>query len=47
MECYRKGLTGVQANYVLKKYKSHRTVSENIDELNKLTLAGLQCKLIM
>ena len=44
MECYRKGLTGVQANYVLKKYKSHRTVSENI---NKLTLAGLQCKLIM
>ena len=22
MECYRKGLTGVQADYVLKKYKS-------------------------
>jgi hypothetical protein len=39
MECYRKGLTGLQAIYVLKKYKSHRTVSdfvfENIDELIK------------
>ena len=39
MECYRKGLTGLQAVYVLKKYKSHRTVPdfvfENIDELIK------------
>ncbi|PKK56901.1 hypothetical protein RhiirC2_799081, partial [Rhizophagus irregularis] len=39
MECYRKGLTGVQADYVLKKYKSHRAVPdfifENIEELIK------------
>jgi hypothetical protein len=36
MECYQKGLTGVQADYVLKKYKSHRSVSDfNIDELIK------------
>ena len=39
IECYRKGLTGLQAVYVLKKYKSHRTVPdfvfENIDELIK------------
>src|SRR5947207_15589853 len=32
MECYRKGLTGVQADYVLKKYKSHRAVPDFIFE---------------
>ena len=39
IECYRKGLTGVQTDYMLKKYKSHQAVSdfifENIDELVK------------
>ena len=39
MKCYRKGLTGLQAIYVLKKYKLHRTVLdfvfENINELIK------------
>ena len=39
MKCYQKGLTGLQAEYVLKKYKSHRVVPdfifENIDELIK------------
>ena len=37
MECYKERLTGLQADYVLKKYKSHRAVSdfifENINEL--------------
>src|SRR6266511_833628 len=32
MECYRKGLTVLQAEYVLKKYKSHRRIPDNIIE---------------
>src|SRR6266511_5341001 len=29
MECYRKGLTVLQAEYALKKYKSHRRIPDN------------------
>jgi len=29
MECYRKGLTVLQTEYALKKYKSHRRIPDN------------------
>jgi len=32
MECYRKGLTVLQAEYALKRYKSHRRIPDNIME---------------
>jgi len=32
MDCYRKGLEGQQAEFAVKKYKSHRTVPEMIFE---------------
>jgi hypothetical protein len=48
MECYRKGLTVLQAEYIVKKYKSHRRIPDNvineIDELNKLVRATLHQK---
>jgi hypothetical protein len=35
MECYRKGLTVLQAEYALKKYKSHRKINIMIEIMNK------------
>jgi len=32
MECYRKGLTVLQAEYALKKYKSHKRIPDNVME---------------
>ena len=31
MDAYRKGLTGVEALYTVKKYKSHRKIPNNIN----------------
>ena len=38
MDCYRKGLTVLQAEYIVKKkYKSHRRIPDNvIDEIDEL-----------
>jgi hypothetical protein len=34
MDAYRKGLTGVEALYTVKKYKSHRKIPNNINNIN-------------
>ena len=37
MDCYRKGLTVLQAEYIVKKYKSHRRIPDNVlDEIDEL-----------
>ena len=37
MDLYRYGITGKLAEYVVKKYKSHRKIPENVlEELNKI-----------
>ena len=37
MDCYRKGLTVLQAEYIVKQYKSHRKIPDNvIEEIDEL-----------
>ena len=37
MDCYRKGLTVLQAEYIVKKYKSHRKIPDNVvEEIDEL-----------
>jgi hypothetical protein len=37
IDCYRKGLTVLHAEYIVKKYKSHRRIPDNVvEEIDEL-----------